>query len=220
MFAVVSRRKDAGILLSIGASRHQIAAAFLVEVLLLGAAGGALGGVLGYLLSGFLVKVVGNAISTLYFSLRPSALPWSFWNLAGGIFLGSAASIIGCIPSLLELGRVQPVLALRGRTASRGASQRTKMIAVSGIFCMAVAAALFGFSFLHVYVGFAGAFAFLVGACLFTGLMILLFAPALKRIFSRVMGLPRENSHREHQGKPGQDIRRRGRFHDRPFHVP
>ena len=189
MFAVVSRRKDAGILLSLGASRHQIAAAFLVEVLLLGAAGGALGGVLGYLLSGFLVKVVGNAISTLYFSLRPSALPWSFWNLAGGVFLGSAASIIGCIPSLLELSRLQPVLVLRGRTASRGASKRAKRIAVSGTFCMAVAAALFGFSFLHVYVGFAGAFAFLLGACLFAGFMIILFVPALEAIFSRVMGL-------------------------------
>ena len=64
-----------------------------VEVLLLGAAGGALGGLLGYLLSGFLVKVVGNAISTLYFFLKPAALPWSFWNLAGGIFLGAAASL-------------------------------------------------------------------------------------------------------------------------------
>jgi putative ABC transport system permease protein len=190
MFAVVSRRRDAGILLAIGASRHQIAAAFLVEVLFLGAAGGALGGVLGYLLSGFLVKVVGNAISTLYFFLRPSALPWSFWNLAGGIFLGSAASIIGCIPSLLEINRIQPVLVLRGRTASRSAPQRTRVIVVSGTFCIIIAAALFNVSFLHVYVGFAGAFAFLLGACLFTGFMIILFVPVLKPVFSSVMGLP------------------------------
>ena len=189
MFAVVSRRKDAGILLAIGASRHQIAAAFLVEVLLLGAAGGALGGVLGYLLSGFLVKVVGSAISTLYFPLSPSALPWSFWNLAGGVFLGSAAGIIGCMPSLLELDRIQPVHALRGRTASRSTSKRAKRIAVTGTFCIAVAATLFGFSFLHVYVGFAGGFAFLIGASLFAGFMILLSVPALEQIFSRVMGL-------------------------------
>ncbi len=189
MFAVVSRRKDAGILLSLGASRLQIAAAFLVEVLLLGAAGGALGGVLGYLLSGFLVKIVGSAISTLYFPLSPSALPWSFWNLAGGVFLGSAAGIIGCMPSLLELGRLQPIHVLRGRTASRGTSGRAKRIAVTGTFCMAIAAALFGFSFLHVYVGFAGAFVFLIGASLFAGFMILLFVPALKQLFSRVMGL-------------------------------
>ena len=190
MFAVVSRRKDAGILLSIGASRNQIAAAFLVEILLLGVVGGALGGFLGYLLSGFLVKVVGNTISTLYFFLRPSALPWSFWNLAAGIFLGSAAGIIGSLPSILELGRVEPVRVLRGRTASRGASKRAKTIAFSGVFCMAAAAVLFVLSFLHVYVGFAGAFAFLLGASLFAGFIIILFVPAVKRIFSFVMGLP------------------------------
>ena len=188
MFAVVSRRKDAGILLALGASRNQIAAAFLVEVLLLGSAGGALGGVLGYLLSGFLVVVVGNAISTLYFFLRPAVLPWSFWNLAGGIFLGSVASLIGCLPSLLELGRLQPVRVLWGRTASRGALKKTKKVALWGMFCMAVAAALFGLSFLHVYVGFAGGFAFLIGVSLFAGFTIVLSVPALKLIFSKVMG--------------------------------
>ncbi len=189
MFAVVSRRRDAGILLSIGASRGQVTTAFLAEVLLLGIAGGALGGVLGYFLSGFLVKIVGNTISTLYFFLRPSVLPWSFWNIAGGIFLGCAASIVGCLPSLMELRRVQPVHVLRGRTASRGASKRMKTIAVSGMFCLVVSIALFGFSFLHVYVGFAGAFAFLLSASLFAGFVIILLVPFMKRLFSYAMGL-------------------------------
>ncbi len=189
MFAVVSRRRDAGILLAIGASRRQVTTAFLVEVLLLGGAGGALGGVLGYLLSGFLVRVVGNAIASLYFFLKPAALPWSFWNLAGGIFLGAAASLIGCLPSLLEMGRVQPIRVLQGRTASRSAPKKTKRIALLGALCLVVAIILFGLSSRHVYVGFAGAFAFLVGASLFTGPTIVLSAPVLKPLFSGMMGL-------------------------------
>jgi len=147
------------------------------------------GGVLGYLLSKLLVQIVGNTISTLYFFLRPSALPWSFWNLAGGIFLGCTASIVGCLPSLLELRRVQPVHVLRGRTATRGASKRMKTIALSGAFCMALALILFGLSFLHVYVGFAGAFTFLLGASLFAGFAIILAVPGMKRLFSLGMGL-------------------------------
>ena len=51
MFAVVSRRHDAGVLRSLGAGRGEIAAAFCVEILLLGVVGGALGGALGYLLA-------------------------------------------------------------------------------------------------------------------------------------------------------------------------
>ncbi|MBM4313587.1 MAG: FtsX-like permease family protein [Deltaproteobacteria bacterium] len=189
MFAVVSRRKDAGILLAIGASRRQIAAAFLVEVLLLGVVGGALGGVLGYLLSGFLVEVVGDTISSLYFFLKPAALPWSFWNLAGGVCLGAAASLFGCLPSLLELGRVQPVRVLQGRTPSRSMSKNPKRIYALGALCLVVAIILFGLASLHVYVGFAGAFAFLSGASLFTGLAIVLSAPVLNPLFSRAMGL-------------------------------
>lgn len=189
MFAVVTRRRDAGILLAIGASRGQVAVAFLVEVLLLGVAGGALGGVLGYLLSKFLVEIVGGTISTLYLFLRPSALPWSFSNLAGGILLGSAASIVGSLPPLLELRRVRPVRALRGRTATRGTSKRTRGIALVGAVCLALALLLFGLSFLHVYVGFAGTFAFLLGASLFAGFVIIVTAPGMKRLFSRAMGL-------------------------------
>ncbi len=189
MFAVVSRRRDAGILLAIGASGRQVAGAFLVEVLLLGVAGGALGGVLGYFLSKLLVEIVGGTISTLYFFLRPSALPWSSANLAGGIFLGSAASIVGSLPPLLELRRVRPVHVLRGRTATRGTSKRMRIIALFGTACLALALVLFGLSFLHVYVGFAGAFAFLLGASLFAGFVIVVSTPGMKRLFSRAMGL-------------------------------
>ncbi|MHB8109239.1 MAG: FtsX-like permease family protein [Syntrophorhabdaceae bacterium] len=190
MFAVVSRRKDAGILLSIGASRSQVTAAFLIEVLIFGITGGALGAVMGYALSKFLVTVVGGTISTLYFFLRPSALPWSFWNLAGGIAIGCGASIIGCLPSLVELGRVQPVEVLRGRTLSRRGTRRTRSIALSGALCLVSAVILFSFSFLNVYIGFAGAFAFLLGGSLFSGLIIIAVTPAIKKILAVPFGLP------------------------------
>src|SRR5208337_2911373 len=48
MFTVVSRRKDAGILRSLGASRTELVWAFLAEVLVFGLFGGLLGGIFGY----------------------------------------------------------------------------------------------------------------------------------------------------------------------------
>jgi putative ABC transport system permease protein len=50
MFAVVSRRRDAGILRSLGAGRGEILLAFSSEIFLLGCLGGALGGIFGFLL--------------------------------------------------------------------------------------------------------------------------------------------------------------------------
>ena len=47
-FAVVSRRRDAGILRSLGAQNHEIVLAFLAEILIFGVLGGALGAVIGY----------------------------------------------------------------------------------------------------------------------------------------------------------------------------
>ncbi len=189
MLTVVSRRRDAGILLSIGASRGQVTVAFLIEILLLGIVGGALGGIMGYLLSKFLVQIVGGTISTLYFFLRPSALPWTFWNVAGGILLGCAASIVGSLPPLIQLRRIQPVQVLRGRTASHSASRKIKIVGIIGLFCFALALGLFLLSFLNVYIGFAGAFLFLLGASLFAGLFIILAVPFLKRLFSYAIGL-------------------------------
>ncbi|MDX1779471.1 MAG: FtsX-like permease family protein, partial [Thermodesulfobacteriota bacterium] len=52
-FAVVSRRKDAGILRALGARKGEIVLAFLFEIVALGALGGCLGGLLGYFLSYF-----------------------------------------------------------------------------------------------------------------------------------------------------------------------
>ncbi len=45
MFTVASRRKDAAILMSLGASRREIASAFLTEILIFGVTGGLVGGI-------------------------------------------------------------------------------------------------------------------------------------------------------------------------------
>lgn len=95
MFTVVSRRKDAGIFRSLGASRREIFFAFTTEILLLGSLGGALGGLAGYLLSRFLTTLVAGTISNLYFFLRPAPQDWSWWILLISVFLGCGASILG-----------------------------------------------------------------------------------------------------------------------------
>jgi putative ABC transport system permease protein len=106
MFTVVSRRKDAGIFRSLGASRREIFFAFTTEILLLGSLGGALGGLAGYLLSRFLTTLVAGTISNLYFFLRPAPQDWSWWILLISVFLGCGASILGGLFPLVELVRM------------------------------------------------------------------------------------------------------------------
>jgi putative ABC transport system permease protein len=188
MFTVVNRRRDAGILRSLGARRREILAAFLAEILILGCIGGVLGGLLGYLLSLLLTGLVGNTISSLYFFLRPSPLPWSWTNLAAGIILGCGAGIVGSIESVVELLRARPVTSLRGRTVSAQAPSRAKKAGVAGAAAILIGLGLLVLSARHVYIGFSGAFVVLLGASLLAGVVILCGAPVLKKLFHVLAG--------------------------------
>ncbi len=189
MFAVVSRRKDAGILRSLGANRKEIVFAFLSEVLLLGALGGALGGILGYFLSRFLTHLVAGTISNLYFFLRPVPPEWSGWIFLLSIMLGCGASLLGGLFPLVELVRVDPVQALRGRTAKRGEKKMARKAALAGLAALGISVALLAASSHHVYFGFASSFALLIGASLLVGLTLVLFSPWLRWVLSRMAGL-------------------------------
>jgi putative ABC transport system permease protein len=190
MFAVVSRRKDAGILRSLGANRREILLAFLTEILFLGALGGAMGGIFGYFLSRFLTHLVAGTISNLYFFLRPAVPEWSWWILLPGTLLGCGASLLGGIFPLKELIRVDPVEALQGRTAIRGQRKIARKAALAGMAVLVLSLAILGASPLHVYFGFASAFALLIGASLLTGLALVHLGPFLRWGLGRIMGLP------------------------------
>ena len=168
-FAVVSRRRDAGILRSLGAQNHEIVLAFLTEILIFGILGGALGAVIGYLLAHFLINLLGSTISNLYFFLRPAEPPWSVLTILAGVVIGAGASLLGSFLPLLELIRIDPVQTMSGRTASRGSRTKTRRIALFGILVLVLSGALLYLSFVNVYLGFVGVFAFILGFSLLTG---------------------------------------------------
>ena len=190
MFTVVSRMKDAGILRSLGAGRREIVGAFLSEILLLGSIGGILGGLAGFLLSRFLSKLVAGTISSLYFFLRPAPLEWSWSVLLISVLLGCGASVLGGIFPLIELVRADPVQALRGRTAVRGSKGLAGKAALAGVGVLAISLGLLSLAGIHVYFGFAGSFALLIGVSLTTGLVLVWLHPLLRKTLAFLSGLP------------------------------
>ena len=190
MFIVVSRKKDAGILRSLGARRSEIVAAFLTEILLLGAAGGAAGGLLGYALSRVLTAQVGGTVSNLYFFLRPAPPAWSFWIPAAGTLLGAAAALVGSLWPLRELLALDPVRSLSGRTADRQGGAGAGKLALIGTAVILASVLVLAVFPRQVYPGFAGAFGVLTGASFLTGLALVLVHPLLRRALDRLGGLP------------------------------
>ena len=190
MFAVISRKKDAGILRSLGAYRSEIIAAYLAEIALLGSVGGMFGGVLGYVLSRVLAGEVGGTISNLYFFLRPALPRWSPWIVVIGTLLGGTAAVLGSLWPLRELIRLDLVQALSGRTADRKGGFHARRLAGAGMGLIILSLFLLVISSPRVYAGFAGAFGFLIGASLLTGLALVIINPLIKKAFNRLGGLP------------------------------
>lgn len=190
MFSVISRRRDAGILRSLGASRKEILSAFLSEILLFGLSGGILGGILGYLLTYFLTGLVGQTVSNLYFFLKPTPLPWSWWIIAVGAFFGCSASILGSLFPLHDMIRANPVAALRGRTVFKSSATSLRRATIAGLIVLLLTGVLLILSSLHVYVGFAAAFAFLFGSSLLAGFFVAATASPLRRVLGLLGGFP------------------------------
>jgi putative ABC transport system permease protein len=105
--SVLERRKDIGIMKSIGAKNSQIFFQFFVESGLLGLIGGIVGVLLGTLLGWGGIIALGNFLSTnLTLEIN--------WILIISVFLGSF--IIGAISGIapaLQAARQNPVEALR-----------------------------------------------------------------------------------------------------------
>ncbi len=190
MFAVVSRRRDTGILRSLGATRQEIVAAFLSEILILGVMGGALGGLLGYFLTRFLTGLIGTSISNLYFFLRPTPSPWSIWILMTGILLGCGAGLLGGAVPLLEVVRTDPIKALSGRAASRESTRKAQRSALAGLLILGASLILFLLPDTHIYVAFAGIFGFVIGVSLLTGVGLVGISPAVRWTLYRLGRLP------------------------------
>ena len=190
MFTVVSRRRDTGILRSLGANRMEILTAFLSEILILGIIGGALGGLIGYFLTRFLTGLIGSSISNLYFFLRPEPVTWSSWILITGVLLGCSASLFGGAIPLFELIRTDPIKALSGRVASRESARKAQRAALAGFFVLLISLVLFLLPETHIYVGFAGVFGFVLGVSLLTGVALVVLHPVVRKILGTLGRLP------------------------------
>ena len=190
MFTVVSRRRDTGILRSLGAKRMEILAAFLSEILILGILGGALGGLIGYFLTRVLTALIGSSISNLYFFLRPEPVTWSSWILITGVVLGCSASLFGGAIPLFELIRTDPIKALSGRVASHESARKAQRAALAGLFVLLISLVLFLLPGTHIYVGFAGVFGFVLGVSLLTGVVLVYLHTALRKILGTLGRLP------------------------------
>ncbi|TNF46220.1 FtsX-like permease family protein, partial [bacterium] len=187
MFSVVSRRKNTGILRSLGAARREIVAAVTIEIALLGILGGAAGGLLGFALARLLTGIVGDTISQLYFFLRPLPPEWSWFIPAAGAVVGLLASLLGGAMPLFQMIREDPVTALRGRVPEISREKYSWWTAGAGLGLTMVSAVILSRSS-SILSGYIGAFGVILGLSFMCGMLLLVLAPLWKGVLKAAAG--------------------------------
>lgn len=140
LISILRRRKDVGVLKTVGTAPKQIFTAFLIEGLLFGLAGSLLGVVLGKLMASGILRVVGRTINTLYVATQPQAVTLTPGVVALGVAVGTLLSLLSALQPALEAARVRPTAMIRPGLQQRIAHPR--LLAGLAVLCFIVAALL------------------------------------------------------------------------------
>lgn len=173
---VAERRRDIGLLRAVGASRRTVVGIILVETVLQGILGTALGLIFGYLLAVGSTALM-QPIFVEYLRFELGGPVFSTASLITAVFLGIVVTVAGGLYPAITASRVMPLEALRPvtttvqqRTAGRGATVGLVFIGTAVISLVSGNSGLAGL----------GALLFLIG--------LILVAPAMVHPIARIFG--------------------------------
>ena len=163
--SVVRRRREIGILRSLGVTRNEVRGLFLGEAVALGAIGAIVGCIGGVLLAQVLVGTVAKTISSLYvlLSVRQTALtPWMF---ASAATLGGLSVVVAAWLPAAAAAKMRPAGALQAGAVVEESQTLSPAWFWSGLLCIFAAgvASYLALTTGPPWIGFGAAFFVLVG---------------------------------------------------------
>lgn len=124
LISILRRRKDVGVLKTVGTAPRQIFFAFLAEGFVFGVFGSVLGIALGRLLASGILRAVGRTINALYVSSRPESVELTPGVIATGVAVGTLLSLVSALQPALEAARVRPATMIGAGLQQRVANPR------------------------------------------------------------------------------------------------
>ncbi len=129
LISILRRRRDVGVLRTLGASPRQIFLAFVGEGALLGVLGSVLGITLGNVLAASILGLVGRTINALYVTSRPEEVVLTPGVILVGAAVGTILSLLSAVQPAIEASRVPPNTMIRAGLQQR-TSRGTKPILI------------------------------------------------------------------------------------------
>ena len=141
LISILRRRKDVGVLKTLGTSPRQILAAFAAEGLVFGLIGGAAGVLLGRILAAGVLTAVGRTVNALYISSRPESIELTAGVAATGMAVAVILSLLSAAQPALEASLIRPQVMIRSGLQQRVGNQRGLTLLALGSFLAAVVTA-------------------------------------------------------------------------------
>jgi putative ABC transport system permease protein len=190
MFSVMSRRENMSLLLTLGSERRDLVAAFLLESVLLGAAGSFLGIAFGFFVAWWSIDRVSSTISELYFYVSVSGVRFTQDVLLMGLGVGFLATFVGTGLPALEVAVTPPVLGMKRQSIEDRAHGLQGLLLAAGFACLVTAVLCGWASRFSIFWGFASAFGMTLAFALFTPSILIHFSHygglAIKKAFKSV----------------------------------
>ncbi|PYQ53584.1 MAG: hypothetical protein DMF59_01450 [Acidobacteria bacterium] len=133
LISILRRRKDVGVLKTLGASPRQILAAFLLEGLIFGAIGAVAGILLGNALAFAILRTISRTVNALYVVSRPESIALTPGIIGAGVAVGMLLSLISAIQPSLEAARVRPNFLIQPGLQQRVTPRRRRALALASI---------------------------------------------------------------------------------------
>jgi putative ABC transport system permease protein len=191
-FAALRRRREVGILRSLGLSSGGIARLFLTEIVLIGIVGAAAGIGFGLALSNGVLRTLAATIGNLYDEVP--ALPRPTWALPSvllqGALIGVGVAVVGSLGPIRQAVMVEPVQAL----ASKGYEAAGMVRVVPALAGAALIFALAGLAALPDPVGgvplfgYLSVFLIMLGFAWLSPVLIRVIGPCLRLMLPRRAG--------------------------------
>jgi putative ABC transport system permease protein len=181
LISILRRRREVGIMKTIGSAPRQIFFAFLGEGLLFGAAGSLIGIVLGYGMARAILQLVGRTINSLYITSQPEAVVLSPSVIALGVAVGIVLSLVSAVQPSHEASQVRPSIMMRGGATPRR-RRRAAAFAAPAAFVLAAGASMLP------PIGGIAIFGYLAVLLVVAGFSLL--APAIVRMTSAAFAPP------------------------------
>ena len=187
--SVIRRRREIGILRSLGVSERQVLTLFLTEGAILGFFGAILGIGIGVVMAKFTLASVSRTVTALYILVKAEHLTISPVTLILGGLISVAVSIVSAAGPAREAARTRPREALSLNNLERKVWVHVGTFLLAGLGALLLAL-IFAFQKPILgwpVFGFASAFLILVGFSLVTPAgtrwLNALFGPAVERLF-------------------------------------